>query len=112
MKKITKKQRAEFQKLCHAMLQELGCRTGSNEFHYDYVLDTTCGELYIDVADSNVTFTVFTRFRDIDRVQGAVSDYNPCSGKWNFHISASVTSEYAVDLVRRALERILPVKVQ
>ena len=56
-----------------------------------WILTTQGGSLLVTLPkDQDYTFTVFARFKDIDKaneVLGKHFGHNEFSGKWNFHIS-------------------------
>lgn len=67
-------------------INELGPRPDE---WYTGILDTVVGPLRIRATDFGV---VFTSFVDVDRLKAnppcGVRDFNPCSGKWNWHYPA------------------------
>lgn len=78
-----------------------------------YELPTLAGKLtmtfYVD------SYTLFTRFEDVERGNKLVGGnghlhdaVNPCSGKWNHHITDGYPVEDAVTYVMNQLRRVLP----
>lgn len=82
MKKITKKQSADFQKKAMDILSKFNPK--ESDF-YRYSVDTELGELLVRIDEDNVScYSIFTRFEDVDKAKEHVN-CNPYSGKHNFH---------------------------
>ena len=106
MTKITKKQSAEFQKQCVAMLKsELGAFEITGAHHnYDLGIKTALGTLFLRVDDDNAhCYSVFGNF--IGNEKTAEEKY----GHWkqNCHLTSELSVPEAIDEVKQYYKKYL-----
>lgn len=70
-------------------------------------LDTKFGDLGISLYDDNVhCYTVFARFKDVERAKNGRIGCNPFSGKYNIHVSP-IDLNCALDIAISHIETVL-----
>ena len=102
MKTTIAKRKLFVEAVCKGLL-ELGATkvTDQSSNSRTMELNSIVGKLTINVdAECVYTYTVFSRFEDVDRAKGLFA-CNPFSGKYNFHIGVSdeMTPEKAAEIV-------------
>ena len=107
MRKIGQKKMQRFMKACHDFLKELGARPDPDGWH-DYKLDTIFGICRFKITDGEFCYTLYGKFDEPERIGPPLSpfDFNPYSGKWNFHITHSDV-EVVIDEIRSSIARIV-----
>jgi hypothetical protein len=85
----TIKLQEQFNKKADRLLLQLQARKQENE-REQYVLSTKAGtlEIALDTPEKSSVFSIYCKFPDVDTakvIMGKFENFNPYSGKWNFH---------------------------
>jgi len=71
-------------------------------------IETQYGDLDITLHDpepQSKVFSIFMKFKDVEKAKGHISGMNQYSGKWNIH---QFTPEGAIDDFKTRLKKVIP----